>query len=80
MASKLIDISRIFSNVTTAGNNQLILSNTTTNGTNRSILDFSELNQAELANYRLRCAICIPFVLLIIAIAKFYFGDQVSCD
>lgn len=65
-------------NVTTAGNNQLILSNTTSNGTNRSLLDFSEFNDAELASYRLRCGVWITFVLAagFVAAAKFYFGDK----
>ncbi|XP_076232768.1 uncharacterized protein LOC143178152 isoform X2 [Calliopsis andreniformis] len=65
-------------NVTTAGNNQLILSNSTSNGTNRSLLDFSEFSQPELSSYRLRCAVCITFVLATgyVAVAKFFFGDQ----
>lgn len=70
----------IYSNVTTAGNNQLILSNTAASGTNRSLLDFSEFNDAELASYRLRCGVWITFVFAtgFVAAAKFYFGDQVS--
>ncbi|XP_076675166.1 uncharacterized protein LOC143372634 isoform X1 [Andrena cerasifolii] len=68
----------ISNNVTTAGNNQLILSNATANGTNRSLLDFSEFNETELANYRLRYAVCITFILATgyIVVAKFYFGNQ----
>ncbi|XP_017884058.1 uncharacterized protein LOC108627363 isoform X2 [Ceratina calcarata] len=65
-------------NVTTAGNNQLILSNPTSNGTNRSLLDFSEFNDAELASYKLRCGVWITFVLAtgFVAAAKFYFSDR----
>ncbi|KZC09685.1 hypothetical protein WN55_00819 [Dufourea novaeangliae] len=71
-------LNNISNNVTTAGNNQLILSNTTPNGTNRSLLDFSEFNDAELASYRLRCGVWITFVLAagFIAAAKFYFRDE----
>lgn len=70
----------VYSNVTTAGNNQLILSNTTANGTNRSLLDFTEFNDAELASYRLRCGVRITFVLAtgFVAAARFYFGDRAS--
>lgn len=65
-------------NVTTAGNNQLILSNTATNGTNRSLLDFSEFNDAEVASYRLRCGVWTTFVFAtgFVAAARFYFGDH----
>lgn len=71
-------LNNISNNVTTAGNNQLILSNTTSNGTNRSLLDFSEFNDAELASYRLRCGVWITFVLAtgFVAAAKFYFSDR----
>lgn len=69
-------LNNISNNVTTAGNNQLILSNTTPNGTNRSLLDFSEFNDAELASCRLRCGVWITFVLAFgfAAVARFYFG------
>ncbi|XP_078044996.1 uncharacterized protein LOC144474212 isoform X1 [Augochlora pura] len=65
-------------NVTTAGNNQLILSNTSSNGTNRSLLDFSEFNDAELASYKLRCGVCTIFIVMIgfLAAGKFYFRDE----
>ncbi|XP_043577843.1 uncharacterized protein LOC122565687 isoform X2 [Bombus pyrosoma] len=73
-----LQLNNISNNVTTAGNNQLILSNTTSNGTNRSFLDFSEFNDAELASYRLRCGVSITFVLAtgFVAAAKFYFSDR----
>ncbi|XP_033361226.1 uncharacterized protein LOC117239616 [Bombus vosnesenskii] len=72
-----VQLNNISNNVTTAGNNQLILSNTTSNGTNRSFLDFSEFNDAELASYRLRCGVWITFVLVtgFVAAAKFYFSS-----
>lgn len=78
--AKILKLLFVYSNVTTAGNNQLILSNTTSNGTNRSFLDFSEFNDAELASYRLRCGVWITFVLAtgFVAAAKFYFSDRVS--
>lgn len=65
-------------NVTTAGNNQLILSSATSNGANRSLLDFSEFNDAELASYKLRCGVWVTFVLAtgFVAAAKFYFSDR----
>ncbi|KMQ98188.1 hypothetical protein RF55_1461 [Lasius niger] len=70
-------ISGPHSNVTDVSNNQLILSNTTgANGTNRNLLGFFEFSDAELAGYRLRCAVWITFVLAtgFVAAAKFYFG------
>lgn len=78
--AKILKLLFVYSNVTTAGNNQLILSNTTSNGTNRSFLDFSEFNDAELASYRLRCGVWITFVLVtgFVAAAKFYFSSEVS--
>ncbi|XP_014603180.1 PREDICTED: uncharacterized protein LOC106786383 isoform X1 [Polistes canadensis] len=65
-------------NVTNAGNNQLILSNTVASGTNRSILDLSELSDADLAGYRLRCAVWITFVLAtgFVVAAKLSFGHE----
>ncbi|XP_076755050.1 uncharacterized protein LOC143425880 [Xylocopa sonorina] len=72
-------LNNISNNVTTAGNNQLILSNGTPNGTNRNLLDFSEFNDAELtANYRFRCGLWIIFVLatVFVAATKFYLSDR----
>ncbi|XP_043254129.1 uncharacterized protein LOC122398391 isoform X1 [Colletes gigas] len=77
-SSQRTQLNNIPNNVTTAGNNQLILSNTTPNGTNRSLLDFSEFNDAEIASYRLRCGLWITFVLAagFVAAAKLYFANQ----
>lgn len=65
-------------NVTTAGNNQLILSNTTPNGANRSLLDFSEFNEAELGCDKSWYGVRIMFLLVLgfLAAVKFYFRDQ----
>ncbi|XP_029155826.1 uncharacterized protein LOC114928719 [Nylanderia fulva] len=76
-AAQLAQLNNIPNNVTDASNNQLILSNTTgAGGTNRNLLGFFEFSDAELAGYRLRCAVWITFVLAtgFVAAAKFYFG------
>ncbi|EFN72819.1 hypothetical protein EAG_00900 [Camponotus floridanus] len=76
-AAQLAQLNNIPNNVTDASNNQLILSNATgANGTNRNLLGFFEISDAELAGYRLRCAVWITFVLAtgFVAAAKFYFG------
>lgn len=77
---KILKLLFIYSNVTTAGNNQLILSNTTSNGTNWSFLDCSEVSEIELAGYGLWCAILMTLMLVteLVAAAKFYFSDKVS--
>ncbi|CAK9809507.1 hypothetical protein ANTPLA_LOCUS6220 [Anthophora plagiata] len=70
-------LNNISNNVTTAGNNQLILSNSTSNRTNRSLLDFPEINNAERASCRIRAVLSIFMVAtaFVTAAIKFYFGD-----
>ncbi|CAL7947377.1 unnamed protein product [Xylocopa violacea] len=70
-------LNNISNNVTTAGNNQLILSNTTPNGTNRNFLDFSEFNDAELkASYRRGLLIIFILATVSVAAIKFYPSDK----
>ncbi|KOC59623.1 hypothetical protein WH47_11365 [Habropoda laboriosa] len=70
-------LNNISNNVTTAGNNQLILSNSTSNRTNRSLLDFPEINDAERTSCRVRAVLSIFMVTtaFVTAAIKFYFGD-----
>ncbi|XP_015174718.1 PREDICTED: uncharacterized protein LOC107065494 isoform X2 [Polistes dominula] len=64
-------------NVTNAGNNQLIVSNTVASGTNRSILNLSELSDANLAKYRLRCGVLVTIVATgFVVAAKLSFGYE----
>ncbi|XP_076654078.1 uncharacterized protein LOC143359763 isoform X1 [Halictus rubicundus] len=77
-STRRVQPNNIPNNVTTAGNNQLILTNTTPNGTNMSLLFFSDFNDTLLARFNLRRCVCTIFIVSIgfIAAVKFYFRDK----
>ncbi|XP_076654080.1 uncharacterized protein LOC143359763 isoform X3 [Halictus rubicundus] len=79
-STRRVQPNNIPNNVTTAGNNQLILTNTTPNGTNMSLLFFSDFNDTLLARFNLRRCVCTIFIVSIgfIAAVKFYFRDKVK--
>ncbi|XP_011494895.1 PREDICTED: uncharacterized protein LOC105359864 [Ceratosolen solmsi marchali] len=72
-----IQLGQNISNTNTTGNN-LHVPQSTSNSSSRGLLNFSELNDAVMAGYRLRCSVWIIFVLAtgFVAAAKFYFDHQ----
>ncbi|XP_076276317.1 uncharacterized protein LOC143207103 isoform X2 [Lasioglossum baleicum] len=77
-STRRVQPNNIPNNVTTAGNNQLILSNTTPNGTNMSLLFFSDFNDTLLARCNLRRCVYTIFIVAIgfVIAGRFYFRDE----